>query len=29
VDLDYCARHNLPVYRREVGGGAVFLDNGQ
>jgi len=29
VDLDYCAQHNLPVYRREVGGGAVFLDNGQ
>ncbi len=29
VDLDYCAEHNLPVYRREVGGGAVFLDNGQ
>jgi len=29
VDLDYCAQHNLPVYRREVGGGAVFLDDGQ
>src|SRR5512145_1114212 len=29
VDLDYCAQHNLPVYRREVGGGAVFLDSGQ
>src|SRR5512144_398261 len=29
VDLDYCAAHGLPVYRREVGGGAVFLDNGQ
>ena len=29
VDLDYCAEHNLPVYRREVGGGAVYLDNGQ
>ena len=29
VDLDYCAQHNLPVYRREVGGGAVYLDNGQ
>jgi lipoate-protein ligase A len=29
VDLEYCATHNLPVYRREVGGGAVFLDNGQ
>jgi lipoate-protein ligase A len=29
VDLDYCRAHNLPVYRREVGGGAVYLDNGQ
>ncbi len=29
VDLAYCREHNLPVYRREVGGGAVYLDNGQ
>ena len=29
VDLEYCAEHGLPVYRREVGGGAVYLDNGQ
>jgi lipoate-protein ligase A len=29
VDLDYCAAHGLPVYRREVGGGAVYLDHGQ
>ncbi len=29
VDLEYCAQYNLPVYRREVGGGAVYLDNGQ
>ena len=29
VDLDYCVQHRLPVYRREVGGGAVYLDNGQ
>jgi lipoate-protein ligase A len=29
IDLAYCAAHNLPVYRREVGGGAVFLDGGQ
>ena len=29
VDLAYCAAHDLPVYRREVGGGAVYLDAGQ
>ncbi len=29
VDLDYCAEAGLPVYRREVGGGAVYLDGGQ
>lgn len=29
VDLEYCAAHGLPVFRREVGGGAVYLDNGQ
>jgi lipoate-protein ligase A len=29
VDLDYCTAHGLPVYRREVGGGAVYLDHGQ
>ncbi len=29
VDLDYCQAHGLPVYRREVGGGAVYLDDGQ
>ncbi len=29
VDLDYCRDHDLPVYRREVGGGAVYLDSGQ
>jgi len=29
VDLDYCAAHRLPVYRREVGGGAVYLDRDQ
>jgi lipoate-protein ligase A len=29
VDVAYCRRHNLPVYRREVGGGAVYLDAGQ
>lgn len=29
VDLAYCAEHGLPVLRREVGGGAVYLDSGQ
>jgi len=29
VDLAYCQAHDLPVLRREVGGGAVYLDDGQ
>jgi lipoate-protein ligase A len=29
VDVDYCREHGLPLYRREVGGGAVYLDKGQ
>ena len=29
VDLVYCREHGLPVARREVGGGAVYLDAGQ
>ncbi len=29
VDLDTCRSHGLPVARREVGGGAVYLDAGQ
>ncbi len=29
VDLAYCDEAGLPVYRREVGGGAVYLDGGQ
>ncbi|PKO23976.1 MAG: ligase [Chloroflexi bacterium HGW-Chloroflexi-1] len=29
VDLGYCREHGLPVTRREVGGGAVYLDAGQ
>lgn len=29
VDLDYCRAAGLPVIRREVGGGAVYLDDGQ
>lgn len=29
VDQDYCRAHGLPVYRRMVGGGPVYLDEGQ
>jgi lipoate-protein ligase A len=29
VDLAYCRDHDLPVFRREVGGGAVYLDGEQ
>lgn len=29
VDVDYCTEAGIPVYRREVGGGAVYLDGGQ
>lgn len=29
VDLDTCARNGWPVYRRMVGGGPVWLDDGQ
>jgi lipoate-protein ligase A len=29
VDMDYCRSHSIPVFRREVGGGAVFLDGNQ
>jgi lipoate-protein ligase A len=29
IDLDYCAQNGLPVMRREVGGGATYLDSNQ
>jgi len=29
VDLEYCKNNNIPVMRREVGGGATYLDNNQ
>lgn len=29
VDLEFCRTHDIPVFRREVGGGAVFLDGNQ
>jgi lipoate-protein ligase A len=29
VDIGYCRDHNIPIFRREVGGGAVYLDGEQ
>jgi lipoate-protein ligase A len=29
IDLDYCKKNHIPVFRREVGGGAVYLDGNQ
>lgn len=29
IDLAYCREHDIPVFRREVGGGAVYLDGQQ
>jgi lipoate-protein ligase A len=29
VDVAYCGEHDIPVFRREVGGGAVYLDGDQ
>lgn len=29
VDIGFCNKNNIPVLRREVGGGAVLLDNNQ
>jgi lipoate-protein ligase A len=29
LDLEYIHREGIPVFRREVGGGAVYLDRGQ
>ncbi|MCU0561869.1 MAG: lipoate--protein ligase family protein [Desulfobacterales bacterium] len=29
VDLAFCRQSGIPVFRREVGGGAVYLDGGQ
>ena len=29
MDQDYCRTHGYPVIRREVGGGAVYLDGNQ
>ena len=29
VDLDFCQQNNIPVFRRDLGGGAVYLDGNQ
>jgi lipoate-protein ligase A len=29
VDLEFCAANHIPVFRRDLGGGAVFLDGNQ
>ena len=29
VDRDFCRTRDLPIFRREVGGGAVYLDGNQ
>ena len=29
VELEFCQKKGIPVFRREVGGGAVYLDGGQ
>jgi len=29
VDIDYCKKNGLPIFRREVGGGTVYLDSNQ
>jgi len=29
IDLDFARANQIPVFRREVGGGAVYLDSGQ
>jgi lipoate-protein ligase A len=29
VDVEFCKRNDIPIFRREVGGGAVYLDGDQ
>ncbi len=29
VDVEFCHQHNIPLFRRETGGGAVYLDGEQ
>ena len=29
LDINYCSKNQLPIIRRETGGGAVYIDDGQ
>ena len=29
VDVEFCRQHGIPIFRREVGGGAVYIDGDQ
>ncbi|MEE9150644.1 MAG: lipoate--protein ligase family protein, partial [Thermoplasmata archaeon] len=29
LDLDFCEKHKIGIFRREIGGGTVFLDKNQ
>ena len=29
VDVEFCRQHDIPIFRREIGGGAVYLDGNQ
>jgi lipoate-protein ligase A len=29
IEVDFLTQHDIPIFRREVGGGAVYLDRGQ
>ncbi len=29
VDMEFCRQNSIPVFRRDLGGGAVYLDGGQ
>jgi lipoate-protein ligase A len=29
IDIDYCRKHDIPFFRRETGGGTVYLDENQ
>jgi lipoate-protein ligase A len=29
IDEAFCREHNIPIFRRQVGGGAVYLDGNQ